>query len=80
MDDIFVIIESDMVHNFLAHINNIETSIKFTIEYEKDKLSFLNVMSEDGILATKIYRKEIQTNHYLNYLSCHLQQQNKVLL
>ena len=33
-----------MVQNFFAHANNIEASIKFTIEYEKeDTLSFLDI-------------------------------------
>ena len=32
---------------------------------------------KSGILATKIYRKEIHTNRYLNYESCHSQQQKK---
>ena len=30
---------------------------------------------KSGILATKIYRKETHINRYLNYESCHSQQQ-----
>ena len=30
-----------------------------------------------GILTTKIYRKETNTNRYLNYDSCHLAYSNK---
>ena len=77
VDDTFVIIKSDMVQNFFAHVNNIEAIIKFTIEYEKeDTLLFLNIgllvmKKKGGILATKINRKETYTNRYLNYESCH---------
>ena len=36
------------------------------------------VMKKKGkILATKIHRKETHTNRYLNYESCHLQQQKQ---
>ena len=81
VDDTFVIIKSDMVQNFSAHINSIEASIKFTIEYEKeDILPFLDILvmkKKGGILATKIYRKETHTNRYLNYESCHSQQQKQ---
>ena len=63
-----------------TYINNIKESIKFTIKYEKEKkLPFLNMLvmkKEDGVLATKIYRKN-KTNRYLNYESCHSQQQKQ---
>ena len=62
IDDTFVIIKSDMVKIFFAHINSIEASIKFTIEYEKeDTLPFLDILfrkKKGGILVTKIYRKK----------------------
>ena len=32
------------------------------------------------ILATKIYRKETNTNRYLNYESCHSQQQKQSII
>ena len=77
----FVIIESDIVQNFFAYINSIEASIKFTIECAKDdKLKFLDMLimkKKDGILATKINRKETYTNRYLIYESCHSQQQKQ---
>ena len=45
VDDTFVILKSDIVKRFFAHINSIEASIKFTIEYEKeDKLPFLDIL------------------------------------
>ena len=62
IDDTFVIIKSDNVKKFFAHIISIEASIKFTIEYEKgDTLPFLDILvmkNKSGILETKIYRKE----------------------
>ena len=84
VDDIFVIIKSDIVKKFFAHINSIGASIKFTIEYEKeDELPFLDILvmkKKSEILATKIYRKEIHTNRYLNYESCHSQQQKQGII
>ena len=45
VDDTFVILKSDIVKRFFAHINSIEASIKFTIEHEKeDKLPFLDIL------------------------------------
>ena len=45
VDDTFVILKSDIVKRFFSHINSIEASIKFTIEYEKeDKLPFLDIL------------------------------------
>ena len=45
LDDTFVILKSDIVKRFFAHINSIEASIKFTIEHEKeDKLPFLDIL------------------------------------
>ena len=84
VDDTFVIIKSDIAKKFFAHINSIEASIKFTIKYEKeDTLLFLDILvmkKKSGILATKIYRKETHTNHYLNYKSCHSQQQKQGII
>ena len=63
VDDTLVIIESDMVQKFFAHINSIEASIEFTNKHEKeDSLPFLDMLimkKIDGILATKIYRKKL---------------------
>ena len=45
VDDTFVIIKSHMVKKFFAHVNSIEASIKFTIEYEnEDTLQFLDIL------------------------------------
>ena len=53
-------------------------------EYEKeDKLPFLDILvmkKKSGTLATKIYRKETHTNRYLNYESCHSQQQKQGII
>ena len=39
------LLKSDIVKRFFSHINSIEASIKFTIEYEKeDKLPFLDIL------------------------------------
>ena len=85
VDDTFVIIKSDIVKKFFAHINSIEASIKFSIEYEKeDTLPFLDILvmkKKNGMLATKIYnKKETHTKRYLNYESCHSQQQKQGII
>ena len=36
--------------------------------------------NKSGILATKIYRKETHINRYLNYESCHSQQQKQGII
>ena len=43
-------------------------------------IPFLDIMvmkKKSGILGTEIYRKETHTNRYLNYESCHSQQQKQ---
>ena len=59
VDDTFVIIKKTEVDEFHNHINNIEASIKFTIEHEtNDFISFLDICvtrKATGGLMTNIY-------------------------
>ena len=58
----------------LNFINNIEESIKFTVEQEIDNaIPFLDVLivRNNGQLTTKSYRKPTNTTRYLNFNSCH---------
>ena len=54
-------------------LNDLHGKIKFTVEYDKVKLSFLDVLvhKEDNKLNTDIFYKTTHTNQYLNYKPCH---------
>ena len=75
VDDTFVIIKKSEVDEFHNHINNIEASIKFTIEHEtNNSIPFLNVCitrEASGRLNTKIYKKPTHTDRYLDFNSAH---------
>jgi hypothetical protein len=75
LDDIFCIWEDDrQPHIFLDHINNLRTSIQFTLELENsDSLPFLDVLvfKVGDSLHTKVYKKPTSTGQYLNYNSNH---------
>ena len=62
------------VVSFHKFINNIEESIKFTVEQEVDNaILFLDVLiiCNNGQLTTKAYRKPTHTTRYLNFNLCH---------
>ena len=55
----------------LTFINKVvetyHTNIKFTIETEtENKISFLNVLLLDSLISTKVYRKNTNTDIYIN--------------
>ena len=70
-----------LVDEFHKHINNIEASIKFTIEHEtNNSIFFLDVCvtrKASGGLMTKIYKKPTHTNRYLNFNSAHSMSQKQ---
>ena len=85
VDDTFVIMQTNEVNRFFDHLNNVDPNINFTIELEQDdKLAFLDVLvmrTQDGKLATKVHRKTIHTNRYLNYHSAHsIEQKQGVMM
>ena len=75
VDDTFVILDKVAVDNFFTHLNQIQSSIKFTMEGEKDKcISFLDISitrDHTGILDTNIYPKPTNSERYLNFKSEH---------
>ena len=75
VDDTFVILDKTTVDKFFTHLNQIQTSIKFTMEGEKDNcISFLDISitrDHTGILDTNIYRKPTHSERYLNFKSEH---------
>ena len=74
IDDAFVVLKKTEVISFHKFINNIEESIKFTVEQEVDNaIPLLDVLiiCNNGQLTTKAYRKPTHTTRYLNFNSCH---------
>ncbi|KAJ8919473.1 hypothetical protein NQ315_016573, partial [Exocentrus adspersus] len=79
VDDIFSIWPhgQDNLADFLNFLNNIEPTIKFTLELEENnKLPFLDVMISKNTeinsnFQTNVYRKKTNTNRYLNFNSNH---------
>ena len=69
VDDTFVIIEKSFLNIFFDHINNLEPTIKFTMETENDnQLPFLNNLiqrSKNTELSCSIFRKPTHTDRYL---------------
>ena len=51
-------------------VETYHTNIKFTIETEtENKISFLNVLLLDSLISTKVYRKNTNTDIYINWKS-----------
>ena len=65
-------------------VNNIEASIKLSIEHETNNfIPFLDVCvtrEASGGLMTKIYKKPMHTNRYLNFNSAHSMSQKQGLV
>ena len=73
IDDIFFIWTHGEFRNFIAEFNLFSDDIKFTCEYNKDIISFLDlkVTSLNGKLITSLYSKLIDCHQYLPYGPCH---------
>ena len=56
-------------------MNSGHPTIKFTAEYSREKVSFLDTWvkrTQDGGISTDWYSKPTDTHNYLHYSSCHL--------
>ena len=76
IDDICIIWKGSVqqLENFITHLNNTHASIKFTAEYSKSKIDFLDVTvikDAKGYLSTDVYQKPTNTHNYLNRDSAH---------
>jgi hypothetical protein len=75
IDDIFSIFEGTEPEllTFLHNLNTVHPSIKFTWEYSKTEVVFLDttVYAEGGKLLTKLYSKPTDSHSYLMFDSCH---------
>ena len=76
IDDIFFIWThgEEKLKTFIAELNSFNDNIKFTYEYNKDSIPFLDlkVISSNGKFITSLYSKPTDYYQYLHYESCHL--------
>ena len=71
IDDTFVVLKKTEVASFHKFINNIEDSIKFTIEQEVENVipfSDVLMIRNNGQLTTKDNEKPTHTTRYLNFI------------
>ncbi|KAL7372179.1 hypothetical protein ABVT39_011623 [Epinephelus coioides] len=74
IDDVFFIFSGTLerLECFKEQINSRMPSIKFSLEYSYDSVSFLDVcVSKGGRLETKVHRKKTDTNSFLDFSSYH---------
>ena len=75
IDDIFFLWThgEGNLKRFLEELNNYDPNIKFTHEYSKKEIPFLDlkVGIKDGKITTDLYVKDTDRNRYLHYTSAH---------
>ena len=77
VDDTFCIVKRSSVEGFLAHLNTLKPTIRFTKELEtqtQGRLPFSDTCLQrhsDATLVTSVYRKPTHTDRYLQYNSHH---------
>ena len=75
IDDIWSIFRGSSVdvQKFMEHINNVHSSIKFTGDFSKDEVIFLDVRTkiEGSKIKTITYSKPTDSHSYLDFDSCH---------
>ena len=75
IDDIFFIWEhgEESLKEFLNEINSFHSTIKFTADWSKEKVNFLDVevTLNNGVLSTDLFVKPTDTHQFLDPTSCH---------
>ena len=75
VDDTCTAVPIQRKDDLLRHLNQVEDSIKFTVEEEVDGcLPFLDISIKhhtDGSLSTSVFRKKTHTDKYLDFESHH---------
>ena len=75
IDDIFAIWThgKETLQTFIKDLNTFHCTIKFTAEWSRDSVSFLDtiVRLNNGFLSTDLYQKPTDTHQYLSAKSCH---------
>ena len=81
IDDIFMLWEhgEKELKAFLEALNSCHPTIKFTAEYSKEKINFLDVSVRkvSNHLVTDLYVKPTDTHQYLHASSCHVYHSKK---
>ena len=76
IDDIFMVWEhgEEELKKFLETLNCYHPTIKFTAEYSRAKINFLDVtiMKKGSQLVTDLYVKPTDTHQYIHASSCHV--------
>ena len=75
IDDIFLVWThgEDKLEDFINHINSLHSTIKFTHEFSKSHVSFLDVMVslDNNKISTDLFVKSTDTHQYHLHTSCH---------
>ena len=75
IDDIFFIWEhgEELLKEFINEINSFHPTIKFTADWSKEKVNFLDVevTLNNGVLSTDLFVKPTDTHQFLDPTSCH---------
>ena len=76
LDDIFMIWDDSekKCFRFLYKLNNFHETIKFTYNYSKTNVIFLDVKIEktdEGILRTGVFQKDTNVHKCIEFSSCH---------
>ena len=76
IDDIFMLWQhgENELKKFLEFLNCYHPTIKFTADYSKEKINFLDVeiIKKDNRLVTDLFIKPTDTHQYLHASSCHV--------
>ena len=75
VDNFFLIITKNKLNMLLNLVNNMHKRLKFTYEIEdNNRLSFLDIMvigNKNTSISLDLFKKNIASGRYLNYLSSH---------
>ena len=75
IDDIFLLWEhgEEKLNSFIDNINNMHPTIKFTADWSKTSINFLDVTVSiaEGVIETDLYVKPTGSRQYLLSSSCH---------
>ena len=76
IDDIFMVWthREDKLEDFINHINSLHSTIKFTHEFSKSHISFLDVtvsLDNNNTISTDLFVKSTDIHQYLLHTSCH---------
>ena len=75
IDDIFFLWThgEEKLKQFLGNLNNYDPNIKFTREYSKKEIPFLDlkVCIKNGNITTDLYVRDTDRHQYLRYTSAH---------